>query len=93
MKVDVHAFITGRVEKFISDLETLVNIDSSSENTAGIGAVAHFLGKRLETIGFSSRLEKLGDRGVPCLRARNRPRSRPVRHPLSGAHGHGLSHG
>jgi glutamate carboxypeptidase len=73
MKVDVHAFITGRVEKFISDLETLVNIDSSSENTAGIGAVAHFLGKRLETIGFSSRLEKLGDRGVPCLRAWNRP--------------------
>jgi hypothetical protein len=28
---------------------------------------------RLEAIGFSTRLEKLGDRGVPCLQAQQRP--------------------
>jgi glutamate carboxypeptidase len=67
------AFIDSRLDDFISDLGTLVNIDSSSDNTAGIATVAHFLGKRLEAIGFSTRIEKLGDRGVPCLLAQNGP--------------------
>ena len=64
-------FIESRVGDFIKDLETIVNIDSSSDNIAGIEAMAQFCIKRLEAIGFSTHLEKLGDRGVPCLQAQN----------------------
>jgi glutamate carboxypeptidase len=71
------AFITGRVGDFIDDLETLVNIDSSSDNIAGIAAVAEFLSRRLEAIGFSTLLKKFGDRGVPCLQASNRSVAQP----------------
>lgn len=67
------AFISNRINDFITDLEALVNIDSSSDNPSGIEAVARWLMPRLETIGFSTRLEKLSDRGVPCLRACNGP--------------------
>nr|WP_319407604.1 M20 family metallopeptidase [uncultured Desulfosarcina sp.] len=70
-------FITGRVGDFIDDLETLVNIDSSSDNIPGIAAVAGFLGKRLEAIGFTVSLERVGGRGVPCLHASNGPEGRP----------------
>lgn len=73
MQTKMKTFINSRVDSFINDLETIVNIDSSSDNTAGITTVAHFLGKRLEAIGFSTRLESLGDRGVPCLQAQNGP--------------------
>ena len=73
----MNAFIAGRVDDFISDLETLVNIDSSSDNIGGIAAVAQFLSRRLEAIGFSIRLEKFGERGVPCLQASNRPTEKP----------------
>jgi glutamate carboxypeptidase len=71
------AFIESRKDEYIRDLETLVNIDSSSDNIAGIVAVAEWLSWRLEAIGFSTRLEKLGDRGVPCLQASNRSTEQP----------------
>ncbi len=77
MQTDMKAFITDSVGDFIDDLETLVNIDSSSDNIAGIAAVAEWLRWRLEAIGFSTRLEKLGDRGVPCLQASNRSTEQP----------------
>lgn len=67
------AFIESRVDDFINDLETIVNIDSSSDNLAGIDTVAQFFIQRLETIGFSTRLERLSARGVPCLQAQNNP--------------------
>jgi len=67
------AFIESRKDDYLRDLETLVNIDSSSDNLAGIEAVAQFLSHRLEAIGFSTRLDQLGERGVPCLEARNGP--------------------
>lgn len=71
MPKDMHAFIAGRVETFISDLETLVNIDSGSDNLAGVETVARVLIPRLKAIGFTTRLKKLGTRGVPCLEAFN----------------------
>jgi len=77
MKIDMNGFIAGRIDTFIEDLKTLVNIDSSSDNIAGIAHVAHFLSRRLAAIGFSVRIEKLGDRGVPCLQAANRSGDRP----------------
>jgi len=77
MQTDMKAFIGSRIDDFLSDLETLVNIDSSSDNLAGIEAVAEWLRRRLEKIGFTTRLEKLGDRGVPCLQAGNRSTEQP----------------
>ena len=73
MQTDMKTFIAGRVGDFIKDLETLVNIDSSSDNLTGIVAVAQLFSHRLEAIGFSIRLGKLGERGVPCLEARQWP--------------------
>ena len=66
-------FISGRVGEFLADLKTLVNIDSGSDHITGIDAVARFLEPRLAALGFSTTLERLGERGVPCLRALNRP--------------------
>jgi glutamate carboxypeptidase len=77
MQIDMKKFIDSRIDDFINDLESLVNIDSSSDNIAGIVAVAEWLRRRLEAIGFSTRLKKLGDRGVPCLQAGNRSEDRP----------------
>jgi glutamate carboxypeptidase len=77
MQTDMKAFIDGRIDDFLSDLETLVNIDSSSDNIAGIAAVAQLLSRRLEAIGFSARIEQLGERGVPCLQASNRSAEQP----------------
>ncbi len=77
MQTDMKAFIESRKDDYIRDLEILVNIDSSSDNMAGIEAVAQFLGRRLAAIGFSVHLEKLGERGVPCLQASNRSTEQP----------------
>lgn len=71
MPTDIQAFIDGRVEMFISDLENLVNIDSGSDNLVGIEAVAQVLDPRLKAIGFTTCLKKLGKQGIPCLEAFN----------------------
>lgn len=73
MNTEMNRFIANRVGDFTDDLKTVVNIDSSSDNPAGIEAVARFLIRRLEAIGLTTQLEKRGDRGVPCLLAHNRP--------------------
>jgi glutamate carboxypeptidase len=64
-------FIDSRIDTFITDLESLVNIDSGSDNLAGVEAVARALVPRLSAIGFTTRLKKLGTSGVPCLEALN----------------------
>ena len=73
MQTDMSSVIAGRLNDYIRDLETVVNIDSSSDNPAGISQVAQFLSHRLKAIGFGTRLQKMGDRGVPCLQASNKP--------------------
>ena len=54
MQPDMKTFIGSRIDDFLIDLETLVSIDSSSDNITGIEAVAQFLSHRLEAIGFST---------------------------------------
>lgn len=71
MQREMKAFISGRVDDFVNDLECLVNTDSSSDNASGIREVAHFFIPRLEALGFTTVLENRGERGVPCLHARN----------------------
>ncbi|MBT6752000.1 MAG: hypothetical protein HOA72_24090, partial [Desulfobacula sp.] len=45
-------YIETRHEKFITDLKTIINIDSSSDNKDGIEKVARFFEKRFTRIGF-----------------------------------------
>jgi len=66
-------YIETRHEKFISDLKTLINIDSSSDNKEGIEKVARFFEKRLTRIGFDATVLFLGDKKVPCLLAEHLP--------------------
>ena len=75
MNAKIKELTSGKRDDFVADLKNLVNIDSSSDNPAGIEEVARSLMVRLEAIGFTTRLEKLGKRGVPCLLAFNRGKS------------------
>jgi len=65
-------FITDRYGLFLRDLETIVNIDSSSDNPAGIEKVARFFEKRFKAIGLETDILKLGLQKVPCLKATSR---------------------
>jgi glutamate carboxypeptidase len=65
----VEKFIADRLDLFLEDLETIVNIDSSSENLDGIEQVAHFFENRFKAIGLETNILKLGEQKVPCLQA------------------------
>lgn len=56
-------------DNFISELETLVNMDSASENLEGVAAVAEHLKKRLSDLGLDAEVTREGKDGVPCLKA------------------------
>ncbi|SLM32354.1 Carboxypeptidase family Cpg2 [Desulfamplus magnetovallimortis] len=70
-----------RYDLFLKDFETIVNIDSSTDNKSGVEQVARFFEKRLQEIGFEVKILKLAncnkstheDDLVPCLEATNRP--------------------
>jgi glutamate carboxypeptidase len=68
-----------RVQRFLNDLETLTNLDSGSDNPAGITRVATFLRDRLRALGFEARILELGDSKTPCLEATRRPKGDPGR--------------
>ena len=92
MQTDMKAFIGSRIDDFLSDLETLVNIDSSSDNLAGIEAVAEWLRRRLEKIGFTTRFGEVGGPGRALPAGRQPVYRTAFRHPVSGTHGHGFSY-
>jgi len=72
-----------RYDLFLKDLENIVNIDSSSENRAGVEKVARFFEERFQGIGFDVKIVRLTKENekndtnecepVPCLEATNRP--------------------
>ena len=70
-------YIETRHGKFITDLQTLINIDSSSDNKEGIEKVARFFTKRLTCIGFDTEILFLGEKKVPCLYAEQKPSKKP----------------
>ncbi|HCY88306.1 MAG TPA: carboxypeptidase [Desulfobacteraceae bacterium] len=70
-------FIASRYDTFVSDLETIVNMDSSSGNSEGIARVAGFFKKRFTAIGMTCDLQFLGDGRVPCLKAASNPKKTP----------------
>ncbi|HSO20814.1 MAG TPA: M20 family metallopeptidase [Desulfosarcina sp.] len=70
--------MTDAIDAFVNDLQTLVNIDSGSDHPAGIAAVADILSARLDAMGFTVGLDRLGERGVPCLEASNDRQDTPA---------------
>ncbi|MBU0462728.1 MAG: M20 family metallopeptidase [Proteobacteria bacterium] len=70
-------YIETRHEKFISDFQTIVNIDSSSDNKTGIEKVARFFEKRFAGISLDTEVLFLGDKKVPCLYAEHQPSKKP----------------
>lgn len=47
--------LDNRYDRFLKDLETIVNIDSSSDHKPGIARVADFFDKRFTALGFATR--------------------------------------
>lgn len=60
---------TKRYERFLEDYETIINMDSASENLDGVAQVANFLKGKLEAIGLETEVTRQGERGVPCVKA------------------------
>ena len=58
-----------RIDTFIHDFETIVNMDSASGNKEGIQQVARFFQKRFSAVGLETELLFLSDKQVPCLKA------------------------
>ncbi len=56
-------------ENFINDFQTIVNMDSASENLAGIAEVARFFKDRFDRLGLQTEITREGKDGVPCLKA------------------------
>lgn len=69
--------IETRHKIFLTDFETIVNIDSSTDNKSGIEKVARFFEKRFAGIGFDTQVLFLGDQKVPCLYAEHSPSEKP----------------
>ncbi|MGD9119806.1 MAG: M20 family metallopeptidase [Desulfobacterales bacterium] len=69
----MYEIIESRYDQFISDLETVVNIDSGSHYAEGLNQVAGFFQKRFDRIGWKTTHHAFDDGTVPCLEVSNRP--------------------
>jgi glutamate carboxypeptidase len=63
------SYIASRHDQFLTDFQTIVNMDSSSEHLEGIEGVARFFEKRFSAIGLDARVLFLGEDRIPCLYA------------------------
>ncbi|MCD4720109.1 MAG: M20 family metallopeptidase [Desulfobacula sp.] len=70
-------YIGTRHQQFLTDFQTIVNIDSSSDNKDGIKKIARFFEKRFSNIGLDTKILFLGKDKVPCLYAEHRPEKKP----------------
>lgn len=68
--------IVSRYDQFMTDLETIVNIDSGSHYAAGLDKVAAFFQERFDKIGWMTTRHALDGGQVPCLEVANRPLDR-----------------
>lgn len=64
-------------DRFLQDLQALVDVDSGSGHAAGLAQVAGFFTGRFERLGWSTRVHDFEGGTVPCLEAANRPGSKP----------------
>ncbi len=68
--------IVSRYDQFMTDLETIVNIDSGSHYPAGLDKVAGFFQERFDKIGWMTTRHAFDGGKVPCLEVANRPLDR-----------------
>ncbi len=61
------------IEKFLADLEYLVNIDSGTGTAEGVGRVADHLAEKYESMGLTVKRHVFDERYGPCLEVRNHP--------------------
>ncbi|MCM2286504.1 MAG: M20 family metallopeptidase [Desulfobacula sp.] len=71
------AYIDSRHEQFLNDFQTLINIDSSSDNKHGIETMARFFEIRFQSLGLNTRVLFLGEDRVPCLYAEHPKKGGP----------------
>ena len=64
--------IEKRFEKFLSDLETIVNIDSGSGHVPGLEAVCTFFQERFQNIGWHTKHHSFDNGNAPCLEVLNK---------------------
>jgi glutamate carboxypeptidase len=69
----MYDMIASRYDQFISDLKTVVNIDSGSHDAEGLNQVAAFFKERFDRIGWKTTHHAFDDGKVPCLEVSNRP--------------------
>jgi len=58
-----------RYTRFLEDFETIINMDSSSDNLDGVAAVAEYLKDKIVPLGLEVEITRQGPKGVPCLKA------------------------
>ena len=66
-------YVASRYDQFISDLETIVNIDSGSHHAPGLKEIADFFQERFEKIGWVTTPYSFDGGKVPCLEVANQP--------------------
>ena len=71
----MYELIEQRYEKFLADLETIVNIDSGSRHQPGLESVCDFFQKRFQQIGWLTTRHSFDDGRVPCLEVANQSNS------------------
>ncbi len=59
----------NQYDRFLTDFETIINMDSSSDNLDGIADVAAFIQDKLVALGLEVIITRQGPDGVPCLKA------------------------
>ena len=64
-------YIESRHNKFIKDLETIVNIDSGSHCAEGIEKIAAFFRKRFAQLNWETKIYSFAEGKVPCLETAN----------------------
>lgn len=64
--------MTFNQEKYLQELETIVNIESPSRNAAGTKNVADFLAKKFAEINWQTEYIDIGPEVGPCLKVYNR---------------------
>lgn len=60
------------LEKYIEELETMVNQDSGSEYPEGVGVIASFLKEKYDNLGWITKLHHLDESVGPCLEIKNK---------------------
>ncbi len=59
----------NNTDGFIKDFETIINMDSASDNPEGIETLAQWFQGRFSTLGMDAKVVFPGNRKVPCLEA------------------------